>query len=106
GIALTGTRRHVGLSVLQPALEKLRRRRFVRLQIGALINCGDETGAFYLCLSFASGLKAVPFALAFSRARVADIDHGIPIALTAFANVPLHDFAPFGFNRRCWPERS
>ena len=46
-----GFERYLRPHMIQPPIEELRQRGLARLQIGAALNCGYQTGAFDLRLS-------------------------------------------------------
>src|SRR6516225_5134687 len=67
-----------------------------RFDVAARIHRGDNLGAFGLRFSFSLGFKRVPFASALSGGRIADVEDRVPVALTAFAYMALHNAFPTG----------
>ena len=77
----------------EPLVEKSRKRGFRGLDVGALGELCDETGAFGLRLSLRPG-ERMPFRLPLAGLGIADVENNSPMAGRPFANVAFHFPSP------------
>jgi CheY-like chemotaxis protein len=88
-VALERFRTNAPLHVHQPFVKKFANSVFAWLDIDAPLHFRKEPRALHLSGTLRA-TEAVPFALPFSRARVALVDDDRPMAGRAFANVAFH----------------
>src|SRR5262249_11530571 len=79
--------------VFDPTLEEGRDRHARGIDAGAVLELGQQSGAFDLRLALGAG-KGMPAALAPTGLRIAHVDDDGPVTGRPFADVAFHFFSP------------
>src|SRR6516164_3014997 len=91
-----GARLHLSLNLVEPALQEFRHGGLTRLDKRASVQLGDNAGERLLRLSLALTVRQrVKLDFAPAGSWVAHRQHRVPVALTAFAYMPPHNFGSF-----------